>query len=70
MSALIREDWENLRNQYKAAFTGLSDDMFKSLMDEVFGDVPKKRGDLDKVDAMLITLARSEPGIQPSPSRL
>ena len=65
MSLLIREDWVKLRNQYKAAFTGMSDDMFNSLMDNVFGG-SGERGPLNEVDAMMITLARSEPGIQPS----
>lgn len=67
MSLLIREDWVKLRDIYGVAFTGMPDDLFESLMDNVFGGASKERGKLDEVDAMMICLARSEPGIQPSP---
>jgi hypothetical protein len=72
---LTREDWRNLRDQYGAAFTGLSDLMFTTLLDQVYGPVkegnpgtnPGSTGELDEVDAMMVCLARSEPGIQPQP---
>ena len=67
MSLLIQEDWEKLRNQYKVAFTGMPDDLFDSLMNNVFGGASKERGELNEVDAMMICLARSEPGITPEP---
>ena len=69
MSLLQRGDWVKLRDIHRVAFTGMPDDLFKSLMDSVF-DGSEKRETLDDVDAMLFCLARAEPGITPGPDVL
>jgi hypothetical protein len=76
MPKLTRRDWRNLRDQHGAAFTGMSEELFTALLDQVYG--PAKEGNpgdnpgstsevVDEVDAMMICLARAEPGIQPLP---
>ena len=75
MPKLTREDWQNLRNVYGAAFTKMSGLLFTTLLDQVYGPAQKSNpgsnpgstGELDEVDAMMVTLASSEPGIQPQP---
>ena len=72
---LTREDWQNLRNVYGAAFTQMSGLLFATLLDQVYGPAKKSNpggnpgstGELDEVDGMMVTLATSEPGIQPAP---
>ena len=75
MPKLTRQDWRNLRDQHGAAFTGMSDVLFTTLLDQVYGpekegnpgNNPGSTGEVDEVDAMMVCLARSEPGIQPLP---
>jgi hypothetical protein len=72
---LTREDWQNLRNVYGAAFTKMSELLFTTLLDQVYGPAEKSNpggnpgstGELDEVDGLMVTLASSEPGIQPAP---
>lgn len=76
MPKLTRQDWRSLRDQHRAAFTRMSEDLFTALLDQVYGVA--KEGNpggnpgstseaVDEVDAMMICLARAEPGIQPAP---
>ena len=68
MSALLKEDWKNLRSTYKVAFTAMSDKEFQTLIDKVFANEPNVRGPVNEIDTMMITLARAEPGILPEAS--
>ena len=78
MPKLSEQDWRDLRDQHKAAFTGMAEDLFTVLLDKVYGpkregnpgNDPGTTGELDEVDALMICLARSEPGIPPEPPQL
>jgi hypothetical protein len=75
MPKLTREDWQKLRDHYGVAFTGMPSNLFTVLLDKVFGFQQKSNpgsvnpnpGELDDVDATMVCLAHSEPGIQPQP---
>lgn len=75
MPKLSREDWEDLRDVYGVAFRGMPSNLFTALLNKVYGpksegnpgNNPGTTGELDEVDALMICLARSEPGIQPEP---
>lgn len=71
MPKLTREDWQNLRHVYGVAFTGMSKLLFTTLLDQVYGPAQKSNpgstGELDEVDALMVALVSSEPGIQPEP---
>ena len=82
MPKLSREDWEDLRDVYGVTFRGMPSNLFTALLDKVYG--PKREGNpgsnpantgevsekVTEIDAMMIYLARTEPGIQPEPPQL
>lgn len=72
MSLLTRQDWEELRNRHRVAFTEMPDDFFELFLDKVFGNAARistNKGKLDSIDALMIVLsrARTEPPIPPPP---
>lgn len=70
MALLIKKDWQMLRNEYRVAFNAMPSDLFKLLLEKVYGNPggdSKKRGKLDQTDALMFYLARTEPPIPPGP---
>jgi hypothetical protein len=68
MPKIDRKDWEDLRNIHKAAFTCMPEDLFKLLLDKIYGNPgtgSANPGTVDKIDALMVYLCRGEPPIQP-----
>jgi hypothetical protein len=65
MPKLTRNDWKMLRNKHRAAFTGLTNDLFTLLLDKLY-EGSKDPDEVDEIDALMIYLARAEPPIPPT----
>jgi len=67
MPKLTRKDWETLRKNYHAAFAGMDKDLFRLLLDKVYGGEKESNpGELDDVDALMVSLSHTEPPIPPA----